>query len=151
MSARKYAMKLRNAVNPPRPDPKGGIPMRQWGKDHWSVFAYIETLCVDSPYGRPDPRRIQANTNRHPFMGSLGGGEEHGIRLAGGRELPGPDYDEWDCIDDLERHGLVENKGTGINPLYMMTGKGSKMAGELRAHKARGGMFYNFIPGGGKA
>ena len=24
-----------------------GVPLQQWGCDHWSVFLYIETVCVD--------------------------------------------------------------------------------------------------------
>ena len=151
----KYVMNL-------RPQPKTadenngepGIEMSRWGKDHWSVFAYIESLCVDYPDGiaRPDRRRMQTNPARHPGLvgvmtvGTVLDATEYGIRLAGGKELPGAYYDEWDCIDDLEWYGLVRSMGTGINPEYRMTEKGMCMAAQLRTHKANGGQYANFTP-----
>ena len=119
-----------------------------WGKDHWSILAYLETKCVDSKNGegKPNPLQIQTNHNRHPFMGNNLDGAEFGIRLRGDVELPGPDYDEWDCLDDAERLGLIENLGTGINRLYKFTEFGIKIANQIRAHKARGGNFADFEP-----
>ena len=61
-----------------------------------------------------------------------------------GTELPGPDYDEWDCLEDAEAEGLIENVGTGINPIYRMTDRGNEVAGLLRSHKSNGGSFSNF-------
>lgn len=127
------------------------IPMTEWGKDHWSVFAYIENRCVDAigGIGRPDLRHVQCNVNRHPglvsysLLGSPHDGADHGIRLKD-RELPGPDYDEWDCIDDMEHAGLLEHVGTGINPAYKMTPLGSEVIAALRKHKANGGNFASF-------
>ena len=127
------------------------IEMERWGKDHWSMLAYVESLCVDSldGIGVPDFRRVQTNLNRHPGLAVAGlsgfhDGAKYGIRLYGGEELPGPDYDEWDCIDDLECEGLIEIHGTGIHPAYVMTVKGQRLAGILRAHKAAGGKFAEF-------
>lgn len=117
------------------------IPMKDWGRDHWGVFLYIEDVCVNRR-GVPDLRRIQANENRHPGLmgitpaGTFLDGAKFGIRLAGGRELPGPDYDEWDCIDDLEREGLIEEVGTILHPLFKMTEKGNKIASKRRVDKA---------------
>ena len=34
-----------------------------------------------------------------------------GIRLAGGVTLPGPDYNEWDCLADAEHEGLITSVG----------------------------------------
>ena len=47
--------------------------MDLWGKDHWSVFAYIHDLCVNSldNIGTPDLRRIQCNLGRHPGLVSM--------------------------------------------------------------------------------
>lgn len=130
------------------------IPMSRWGKDHWSTFAYVETLCVDSPDGMgiPNHQRVQTNYDRHPGLavsihGENHDGARHGIRLAGGVEMPGPAYDEWDCIDDMEAEGLLANVGTGVNPAYRLTEKGMIVAGQLRAHKARGGRYADFEPG----
>ena len=128
------------------------IELGRWGKDHWSTFAYIEHLCVESldNIGRPQLNRIQANANRHPGLvvqslhGTLLDGSNYGIRLAGGDELPGPDYDEWDCIDDMEREGLLEQVGTGIHPEFKLTEHGRKVAGLLRSHKSRGKSFGTF-------
>ena len=125
-----------------------GIPMHKWGKDHWSTFAYIETRCVDGMrgLGKPKPAHIQTNHNRHPFMGNVHDGSAYGIRLKGGETLPGPDYDEWDCIDDMENNGLINNIGTGINPVYRMTKRGNHIAGHLRAYKTQGGNYATFYP-----
>ena len=63
----KYAMGM--AEKQELPEPK--YPMKQWGRDHWSTFAYIEGICVDYPdkIGKPDHRKIQCNANRHPWPG----------------------------------------------------------------------------------
>ena len=132
------------------------IEMARWGRDHWSVFAYVEHLCVNGVggkpgYGVPDLRRIQANLNRHseltsadPIFGTPHDGAAYGIRLGDGTELPGPDYDEWDCLEDAEREGLIENVGTGIHPVFRMTDLGNEVAGLLRSHKANGGSLSTF-------
>ena len=126
------------------------IPMTEWGKDHWSTFAYIETRIIDYK-GVVDFQHLQCNANRHPQfqpttnLGSNRDGSAYSIRLKG-RELPGPDYDEWDCIADMEQLGLLENIGTGIYPVFRMTELGIAIAGRLRAHKASGGMFGTFNP-----
>ena len=84
------------------------IPIEQWGRDHWSTFTYIETVCVEIVIGIPGRRKIQTNHNRHPRLihfhshASELDGARYGIRLKDGVTLPGPDYDEWDCLDDME-------------------------------------------------
>ena len=124
------------------------VPTFMWGMDHWAVFAYIETCCVESQTDRgyPDHRRIQTNQGRHPGMDNPVDGSQYGIRLRGGVEIVGPDYDEWDVIDDLAAVGLIEILGSGINPAYRMTEGGLEMAGQLRRHKAMGGQLANFTP-----
>ena len=117
----------------------------RWGKDHWSTFAYIEGRCVDHR-GIPQPMNIQTNQNRHPGMGNNLNGEDYSIRLANGEELPGDQYDEWDCLDDMEAYGLLENVGTGINRRYRLTDTGKRIAGQLRGHKADGKNFASFQP-----
>jgi len=108
------------------------VPMDKWGKDHWSIFAYIETLCVDGD-GTVDPRRMRRDGKMYP------------TRLKGMVELR--NHNDWDCADDIEAANLVENTGTGINRLYKLTEKGFKIAALLRKHKANGGYFSNFEPG----
>ena len=124
------------------------IPIDQWGRDHWSAFAYIEAICVERGYCVPDRRKIQTNHNRHPHLAYYHDkeldGAQYGIRLKGGVTLPGPDYDEWDCLDDMEEAGLMVDVGTGINPAYRMTEKGCDVAAQLRKHKAMGGQYAGF-------
>ena len=135
-----------------------GVPIEKWGKDHWSVLLYIESICVDGVkgIGKPDLRRIQANLNRHPGLlvnmdvdGTPMDGAKYGIRLAGGKELPGPDYDEWDCVRDLECYGLVESLGTGVNPLFKMTERGNGLAADIRKWRTGGGTLATFHTEGG--
>ena len=95
--------------------------------------------------GKLNPLNVQTNSNRHPFMGN-GGGEKFSIRLKGNVEIPGMDYDEWDCIEDMIREGLLESYGTGIHPIYQITDKGSEISRQLRLHKARGENFHTFLP-----
>ena len=121
-----------------------GIEPHRWGKDHWSTFAYIETRCVDYR-GRPNAQHIQTNHDRHPLMGNLYDGADYGIRLAD-CVLPGDEYDEWDCLDDLETYGLIDNVGTGLHRQYEMTATGKLIAGQLRAHKADQKNYVTFQP-----
>ena len=129
---------------------KATYTMDQWGRDHWSVLGYLYYRCVDgiNGVGVPDRVNIQCNANRHPgllvrYLGDVVDGSKSNIRLKHS-VLPGPDYDEWDCLDDIEAEGLLSNVGTGINPKYKMTEKGNVAAGALLAHKARGGSLSDF-------
>ena len=56
------------------------------------------------------------------------------------------DHDDWDCVDDLNREGLVKIKGTGIHPKWELTSLGFSVAAQLRKHRARGGRFNTFTP-----
>lgn len=118
----------------------------QFGKDHWSTFAYIETLCVDFK-GVPDLRRMRCDIDRHPGLrsnsiGSTTSTQKYPTRLAGG--IDKHDHDDWDCADDLEAAGLIHQNGTGINPVFQLTPEGVQVASALRAHKAAGGVFSTF-------
>lgn len=135
------------------------VPISEWGKDHFSLVAYIETLCVDSSkkgVGEIDKRRMRANPKRHSFhaVNAVVCGPwnpDHGTRLAGywdtlGRRIPArmlPQHDDWDALDDLEKAGLVEIISEA-NGFVRLTEKGMKIAAEVRAYKAKGGMFSGF-------
>jgi hypothetical protein len=131
------------------------IPMSQFGRDHWSVFAYIETLCVDNK-GVPDHDRMRTNPKTHP--GLVGPRiaimkrswkPEYGSRLRGhaiDKPVQRLNHDDWDCADDLVAAGLIESNGTGINPWFTLTKTGLAIAAALRQHKASGGSFSNFTP-----
>jgi len=125
------------------------VPIEKFGKDHWSVFAYIETLCVDG-HGVPDTRRMRTDIDRHPGLTNWHPinrpdlNQKYPTRLKGMVELP--NHDDWDCAEDLEEAGLIKNIGTGINPRYKLTEKGFTVASFLRKHKANGGCFASFTP-----
>ena len=65
----------------------------QFGKDHWSTFAYIETRCVDRK-GRLEKRNMRCDVDRHPghvwpYMPRelLAGTKKYPTILRGGMEL----------------------------------------------------------------
>jgi hypothetical protein len=136
------------------------IPVDKWGKDHWTLLSYMETLCVDSSkkgVGEIDKRRMRTNEKRHPLHAvnlNQGVGSwqaDFGTRLAGywdslGRKVPKKQvrgHDDWDCLDDLEKIGFIEVISEA-NGFVKLTKKGMKVSGELRAYKAQGGMFSGF-------
>jgi hypothetical protein len=69
-------------------------------------------------------------------------GKEYPTLLKGGEKLP--HHDDWDCVEDAEREGLLFWVGSGLNPAFVLTEKGLKILAALRAHKARGGNFASF-------
>ena len=96
------------------------IALADFGKDHWSAFAYLETVCVDYG-GVPEIKRMRTHYERHPGLVdylhfSHSKGKDYPTRIKGGREVH--DHDDWDCVDDLNREGLVKIKGTGIHPQW---------------------------------
>jgi len=135
------------------------VPIEDFGKDHWSLLAYVETLCVDSHkdgVGEIDKRRIRTNGKTHPLhavnrhiVGDWS--PEYGTRLAGywdsmGKVVPERQiwpHDDWDCLNDLEAAGLIEVMSEA-NGFVLMTEKGLKVAAALRAYKTKGGMFSGF-------
>ena len=121
------------------------IPIEDFGKDHWSTFGYIETRIVDHD-GVPDRVHLRCINKRHPFMAHEGGDASlYPTILRGGRERYR--HDDWDCLWDLENAGLIDNVGTGVNPVFRLTDKGREIAGRLRGHKGQGGTFGEFFVG----
>lgn len=132
------------------------IAIKDFGKDHWSTFAYIETCCVDSR-GIPNRERMHCDPTIHPgltnsanvmFQDQPGAPTRlSGYFLPNGNKDPGravSAHDDWSCAEDLEAAGLIEWNGTGINPVFKMTAHGLAVAARLRAHKAGGGHFATF-------
>jgi hypothetical protein len=123
-------------------DPAAFVPMKMWGRDHWSTLAYLETRCVDyngsiqNLHLRCDPQ------GRHPQFAHVRNGGDYNTRLQEGKELTG--HDDWDCIEDMIREGLVTWEGTGLNPVFRLTDRGIRIAHALRAHKLHGGNFGSF-------
>jgi len=118
------------------------IPMSEFGKDHWSTFGYIEVRIVDHG-GVPENHHLRCINKRHPFFSHRGGdASSYPTRLKGGKTQK--NHDDWDCLEDLEAAGLINNIGTGVNPVYRMTDVGREVAGRLRGHKGKGGTWENF-------
>jgi hypothetical protein len=127
------------------------VPMTEWGKDHWSLLAYVETCCVDAK-GVIDHRRMRCNVERHPGLAlsqhKPSAPYHYPTKLRDGVE---PEHDDWDCFYDLEAAGLIEDVGTGINPVAKMTTTGLGLVAALRAHKANGGQFSDFMSSGARS
>lgn len=130
------------------------IKISQFGKDHWSLFAYIETRTVDHK-GILDKIHLRiknpaiSNSTHYPLPMGRNWKSEYGTRLKGffnkkDKKLQLPNHDDLDCFDDLENAGLIKNAGTGFSPAAQLTKKGILIASKLREHKANGGMFANF-------
>lgn len=143
------------------------VKIEDFGKDHWSLFAYLETRCVDykgtvnGAHLRHNPAKrpavVGSDTGRLSAMAAgVGWKPSYGTRLRGfwkegggtdpSRQLP--DHDDIDCMEDLEAAGLIKDHGSGLNPLIRLTKEGSRVAGLLREHKANGGNFaeFEFVP-----
>lgn len=107
------------------------IPINEWGKDHWSCFAYFACCAMDYG-GIIDSQRMRHDGVKYPTM------------LKTSTE---PGHNDYNCLDDLEREGFVENHGTGINPIVKLTMKGLETWTQLTKHKQNGGMFKTFTVG----
>jgi hypothetical protein len=128
-------------------EPGEHIPMEKWGKDHWSTLAYVECRCVDNK-GVPNREHLRCDADIHPGLTNSANRSRPGVkyptRLNNNSKVLA--HDDWSCIKDMEREGLVEWNGTGINPVFKLTKKGHVVCAELRKHKADGGYFANFEP-----
>ena len=77
---------------------------------------------------------------------------EYGSRLKGYFKEDGTfdktklllDHDDFDCLDDLETAGLIQNVGTMVNPYAELTKKGAQISSLLTLHKQKGGMYAEF-------
>lgn len=139
-------------------------PVHKFGKDHWSMLAYVETCCVDGRdgHGLLDFSRVRCNPIRHPLLAgsaALCGSWKlnYSTRLSGffdfaDRSDPEKaiaaglmlrDHDDWDCLDDLQAAGYVEIESLA-NGIVKLTELGMDVAGRLRSHKASGKHFATF-------
>lgn len=131
------------------------VPREQWGRDHESMMRFIETVVVEDggALRATDHARLRCNPNVHPgfatgqqegfWRGAEERGEEPGLRY--GTRLKGhtsatpnvqANHDDWSCLEDFEREGLVENVGTGARPVWKLTEEGWAYAHGLRRERA---------------
>lgn len=128
------------------------VPAELFGKDHWSMFAYVESRLVD--YGRfviqCDPRTRTARHNwrilnyRNQSMAILMDAK-YGSRLKDGTYIP--EHDDWDCLQDLVKAGLLYTRGDpDVSKSVKLTQAGTVVAASLRKFKTDGGTFHTFSP-----
>jgi hypothetical protein len=143
----------------------GYVSVALFGKDHWSVLAYTETVMVECAgfevgtdarmracrrhfrvlhEGCPAPRRAESTRKMAMVMES-----QHGTILADGSMIEG--HDDWHCLQDLAEAGFLLagthpasaadiEPGTTLN----LSSLGREATNQLRKHKADGGTFGNF-------
>ncbi len=117
------------------------VEVERFGKDHWSTLAYVECCAVDNK-GRLNIQRMHCDASRHPGLINGTSFKKYPTTLKGGEELP--DHDDWDCLEDLEAAGFIEQHGTGIHPVVVFTDLGYRVVAALRIHKAQGNNFAEF-------
>lgn len=100
------------------------IPMEQWGRDHWSTLLYIESRCVDG-YGMIDESKMRTYVY---------GDKNQPSRLKDGK-LADDGHDDWACLNDMIRAGLVVEKEDNHFTLAL-TDRGWQIASALRRHYA---------------
>lgn len=138
------------------------IPMNQWGKDHWSTLAYLETVMVDcagfqvgaDPRMRSNRRNARVmreqcarpKRSAHRWSPCVVMNPEHGTRLNDGKVLS--NHDDWMCVQDMAEAGLFTVGVDGVEPgqTLHLSPRGLELCAQLRAHKAQGGKFANFTP-----
>lgn len=121
------------------------IPVEKWGKDHWSLLAYIETCCVDQE-GHFELVRIRVNPNTHPLcaVGKLSPRKwmpSYGTILNDGTVLE--EHDDINCLNDLEKAGMIYVKSL-VNGFAQLSPLGIKVSALLREHKIAGKMYRDF-------
>jgi hypothetical protein len=137
------------------------IPMEQFGKDHWSTLAYIETVMVECAgfqvgfdgrmrQGRRNFRVIKEECplpkrpNRCKMAIVME--PQWSTRLRNGSLIDG--HDDWHCVQDLAEAGLLEGE---VEPgkTLQLTEQGKQVVGLLRDHKRNGGSYSTFtVPEG---
>lgn len=145
------------------------IPPVQFGKDHYSTLAYIETRIMDHR-GRLHHEHMRCDYWRHRVLyeekrNTIARGEMAGMVtrtetgrlvfagpmkryptfLAGGVEQD--HHDDYDCLLDLIAAGwLTADTDDPLDPeaAYTLTPTGRTVANALREHKGNGGKWATF-------
>lgn len=127
------------------------VAPEQWGKDHHSLIAYLETCSTDRR-GKIDLTKLRINVRRAARLryesssvwrqirgGSSAWNPEHGTVLKNGEVLP--QHCDCACLFDLAREGLIEVHDWDQ---VLLLPAGRRMAERIREHKANGENYQSF-------
>lgn len=135
-------------------------PMGLWGKDHWSLLGYVESVLVECKrfelgqdarmrmneatlnnmrIHNPNPKRPTGKQSLAIAMRP-----EHGTRLKDNQVLI--NHDDLECLKDFADTKLIDLKAEDLRPgaFLSLSDKGQKLSYAVRKHKAGGGNFANF-------
>jgi len=122
------------------------IDISKWGKDHWSLLAYVETCCVERM--GLDYNRMRCNENKHPLLRGAACCNIKWESIYSTRSKEGliEGHDDWDCLEDLDNDGFIKilNTPSILITVVEMTTKGTEAVHQIRKHKADGGTFTTF-------
>lgn len=131
------------------------IPVSDWGQDHWSVFAYLETCVIDHA-GIVDNRRMRCNSRLHRTLANLNPwgqvieGAASPTRLRHGVL---DKHDDWSCLEDIIYAGYMTAQIGIAYPTRVfgsdqarvqLTPAGWRIAHALREFRGSGGNFREF-------
>jgi len=127
------------------------VSINQFGKNHWSLLAYIECRCVNHN-GKLDHTHMRCNEMTHLEFRTPNHPE---WEVEDGTKLKGFDknkvdtnkflifHDDWNCLEDLEKEGFVKILSLKEGIVKLMK-KGLRESANLRHHKVSGGCFANY-------
>lgn len=116
-----------------------------FGKQHWSLLAFIETQVVDKAFPL-DHRRMSCNEKKRGISNGspFGWDDKYSTQNKFGVcEISG--HDDIDCFEELINEGFIINNGTLLNMYPQLTDKGWKCIGQLREFKGKGGNYIDFV------
>lgn len=137
------------------------IPLSHWGRDHWTTFAYVETVMADMAGFQvgadarmksnrrnfrvmqrdcPNPKR--ASNSGHAMM--LVMEPQHATKLNDGQQVS--NHDDWACVQDMAAEDLFVQGPDDVEPgvVLQFSEKGNQVANALREFKRNGGKYADF-------
>lgn len=105
-----------------------GLP----GRDHYSLLLYMGHIVANHGGEICDHRggaHMRSMQGSDYIRGTPRWKPENGTRLWDGSVLG--EHDDYCCLEDLERLGLVKNMGTGLYPIVAFTEAGKKAYNDL--------------------
>jgi len=117
------------------------VPPTDWGKDHWSILAFLETMAVDNK-GLVKVAHMRTHPDVHPKYVHHCIEKLYPTRLRGGSNLAG--HDDWSCMEDMIDVGMIFALMRDRRVWIYFTPFGLDVVGALRAFKARGGLYRDF-------